>query len=147
MNNQVFWITLIIVLLLGAMAIAAAILYVSAGRQERTMYPASTAWHVEMWNIRDGYQVDLRFFNTCVLGRMSLYDNIVSRFPPQTDPTISREHCMLYEQDGMLFAGNLSAVNPAAINGFRLNIPRQVIPGDRVELGNSVFLVTRVERI
>lgn len=147
MNAEVFWIILIVVILLGGMAIAAALLYVGAGRQEKDLYPAAAAWHVEMWSIRDGFQVDLRFVNTCILGRMTLYDNVVSNYPRQPDPTVSREHCMLYEQGGMLFAGNLSAVNPAAINGYRLNIPRQLCPGDRMELGNSVFLITRVERI
>ena len=63
------------------------------------------------------------------------------------DPTVSREHCLLYEQDGMLMVWNMSAVNPAVINGYRLNTPAQLLAGDRLELGNSVYLVTRVERI
>ena len=147
MNTEVFWIILIVVILLGGMAIAAALLYAGSVRPDKELYAAATAWHVEMWSIRDGYQVDLRFLNTCVLGRMTLLNHMTGGHSRQPDPTVSREHCMLYEQDGMLFAGNLSAVNPAIINGYRLNIPRQLCPGDRMELGNSVFLVTRVERI
>lgn len=147
MNMEVFWILLIVVILLGGMAIAAAWLYAGASRQDKELYPAATAWYVEMWSIRDGHRVDLRFYNTCVLGRMTLLEHMSGGYPRQPDSTVSREHCMLYEQDGMLFAGNLSAVNPAIINGYRLNFPRQLCPGDRLELGNSVFLVTRVERI
>ena len=54
---------------------------------------------------------------------------------------------MLYEQDGMLLIWNLSAVNPTVLNGYRINTPQRIVPGDRIELGNSVFLVTSVERL
>lgn len=147
MTANMFWIVLAVVLLLGGIAIAAAILYVNNRHQDELAYPAAAVWHVEMWSIRDGYQVDYRFYNTCVIGRNTLYERIVGRYPSQPDTTVSREHCMLYEQNGVLYAGNLSAVNPAVINGYRLNIPTQLMPGDRLELGNSVFLITRVERI
>lgn len=148
MDRELFWISLALIIIMGAMVIAVTVLIVNSGQpnRRRPSY-TGTNWHVELWNISYGYQVELRFTNTCVLGRMSLYDNILGRRPMELDPTVSREHCMFYEQDGMLLAWNMSAVNPAVINGFRLNQPAQVLPGDRLELGNSVFLITRVERI
>lgn len=147
MQTETFWIIISVIMVLGAMAIAATVLVMRNLQRDEGGYPNMGNWHVELWNICYGYQVDMRFANTCILGRATLYDHVVGRRPLETDPTISREHCMLYEQDGMLLAWNMSAVNPAAINGYRLNQPVQVMPGDRVELGNSVFLVTRVERI
>ena len=148
MDRELFWILLALIITMGAMAIAAAVLIINSGSpQYRRSHSIGTNWYVELWNITYGYHVELRFTNTYVLGRMSLYDNILDRRPMEMDPTVSREHCLLFEQDGMLLAWNLSAVNPAVINGYRLNEPAQVLPGDRIELGNSVFLVTREERI
>lgn len=148
MNEQIFWISLAIMIILCAMAIGAAVVFMRTTKPEdnRNHYEMNL-WHVEMWHIRYGYQVDLRFMNTCTMGRAALAQCIVRNHPSQIDPTISREHCMFYEQGGVLLAWNMSAVNPAVINGYRLNQPVQLMPGDRLELGNSVFLVTRVERI
>lgn len=148
MDRELFWIVLALIIIMGAMVIAAAVVVVNSGQynRRRPRY-VGTNWYVELWNISYGYQVEVRFTNTYVLGRMSLYENITGRRPLEMDATVSREHCMLYEQDGFLLAWNMSAVNPAVVNGFRLNQPAQVLPGDRLELGNSVFLITRVERI
>ena len=146
MQGAVFWLVLILLIVFGAMAIAIAMLLTRADRNVRSTGYESSSWRIELWNISNGYRVDLHFVNTCVLGRMSIYQNIVEGHPMEQDCTISREHCMLYEQDGMILIWNMSAVNPAAINGYRLNIPQQIVPGDRLELGNSVFLLTRVER-
>lgn len=146
MTEEIFVIALAVIVVLGAMVVAV-VLMMNRFSQPEQQSVIGTLWHLEMWNIATGYQVDIRFLNTFVLGRVSVYDNIISRRPMETDPTISREHCMLYEQNGLLLAWNMSAVNPAAVNGYRLNAPRQIIPGDRIELGNSTFLITRVERI
>lgn len=148
MDRELFWIILSTIIIMGVMVIASAVIIVNSGQptRRRPRYNGIN-WYVELWNISYGYQVELRFTNTFVLGRMSLHDNITGRRPLEMDPTVSREHCMLYEQEGMLLVWNMSAVNPAVINGYRLNQPAQVLPGDRLELGNSVFLITRVERI
>ena len=146
MGEEVFVILLAVILILGIMAVAIVILLAGKNRQE-LWAPESTEWHLEMWNIYYGYRVEIRFVNTFILGRISLYESVVGRVPYVTDETISREHCMFYDQNGLLLVWNMSAVNPAGINGHRLNIPREVMPGDRLEMGNSVFLITRVERI
>lgn len=145
MREEVFVVTLAVILIFGVMAVAIVILLASSKRQE-PQGPAGSEWHLELWNIYYGYQVELRFVNTFVLGRISLFDNIVGSMPSMADETISREHCMLYDQNGTLLIWNMSAINPAGINGYRLNVPREVVPGDRLEMGNSVFLITRVER-
>lgn len=148
MDTELYWVVLALIIIFGVMMIAIAMIFVDSVPAYGRKHPyAGTNWYVELWNISYGYQVELRFTNTYVMGRMSLHDNIMGRRPMEFDPTISREHCMVYEQDGMLLAWNMSAVNVAMLNGYRLNQPAQIFPGDRLELGNSVFLITRVERI
>ena len=142
---EAFWIAVSVMLVFAAMAIAVMVLVMRLHQEEETDDQSGENWYVELWNIRQGYQVEFQFANTCILGRLSLFEN--ASVPVQMDPTISREHCMLYEQDGALLVWNMSEVNPAAINGHRLNQPMQLICGDRIELGNSVYLVTRVERM
>lgn len=146
MDNGTILLLLALLILCGVAAIAALLV-----RQERSRggngWDTSVYWHVELWDIRSGCQIELRFPHTCVVGRYSLYENTVGNRTAEPDTTVSREHCMLYEHEGILLAWNMSAVNPACINGCRICQPTQLLPGDRLELGNSVFLVTRVERL
>lgn len=114
--------------------------------RDRSPAPTFPGWHVEMWNICHGYRVELRFESSIILGRLTLRNYIVDQRSIEIDPSISREHCMLYEQEDTLLAWNLSAVNPMVVNGYRVNVPVCLQPGDRMELGNSTFLITRVER-
>ena len=148
MDKELFWVAMTLIITTGVMAIAILALLLRGdmpgwGRR----YPGGITWRVEMWNISQGYQVVLQFTNTFVLGRMSLYECIVSNRPMAMDATVSREHCMFYEQGGMLLMWNMSAVNPALVNGHRIDQPMPVVPGDRLEMGNSVFLITVAERI
>lgn len=148
MNKELFWIILALIIIMGAMIIAAAVLILHSRQpNERKQHYPGASWLVELWNIGCGCRMELRFTNTYILGRLSMYDHVSGCWPVEPDQTVSREHCMLYDQDGALWAWNMSAVNPAAINGFRLNQPVQVMPGDRLEMGSSVYLITRVERI
>ena len=105
-------------------------------------------WNVELWNIQHGFRVNLEFNNSAVLGRYTLFNMVMQEHPQiEIDNAISREHVLLYEQDRALWGWNLSAVNPAMINGHRMNTAQRIVPGIRIELGNSVFLVTRVDYI
>ena len=79
-----------------------------------------------------------------ILGRSSPYEWGSGPVPLEADITVSAEHCMLYDDNGTVRIYNLSAVNPALINGRRMSMPVQLNPGDRLELGKSVFMVTRV---
>lgn len=145
MDMELFWIAIMVMLILGAMAIGITVLVMRSRQQEQGAFPRYGNWRVEMWSVGSGYQLAIPFTNTCVLGRTTLFDYVTGGRWPEMDPTISREHCMLYEQNGMILVWNMSAINPASLNGHRLNQPIQLVPGDRLELGNSVFLVTRVE--
>lgn len=145
MSHEIFWILLLMIVILGSMVAAVAILVLGEHRAQAPTRP-SGAWRVELWNIRCGYCVQLKFENTYLLGRLDVIPPSPGPYSPEYDPTISREHCLLYDQEGMLLAWNLSAVNPTIINGYRLMEPHRILPGDRMELGNSVFLVTLVER-
>ena len=145
MSQEVFWMALLVILIFGCMILAAAVLLLSQPR-EAAQDRNSGAWRLELWNIQRGHCIQLRFVNTCLLGRLNVIPQNTGTYPPEYDPTISREHCLLYDQDGMLLAWNLSAVNPTIINGYRLMEPHRILPGDRMELGNSVFLITSVDR-
>jgi hypothetical protein len=111
-----------------------------------TPYYSST-WNVEMWSISQGFCVNLVFVNNTILGRNIIYSAYPNVPQEEIDRCISREHCMIYEQEGTIWVWNLSAVNPATINGVRLNVPHPLLPGNRLGMGNSTFLVTRVDRI
>lgn len=145
MNAGAFWIALAALLVLAGIAVGTMVLILRIQRRDIMDDAQMDSWYVELWHIRLGYRIELRFDGVCVLGRASLCENAC--VPVEMDPTISREHCMLYEQEDILWAWNMSMVNPAAINGHRLNQPMQLKCGDRIELGNSVFLVTRIEQI
>lgn len=148
MDKELFWVAMILIITTGIMALAIlALLLRTDPPRWRKNYPAGTSWRVELWNIGQGYQVILQFTNTFVLGRGTLYECIVNNRPMAMDPTVSREHCMFYEQNGYLMMWNMSAVNPALLNGLRIEQPLPVLPGGRLEMGNSVFLITQVERI
>lgn len=141
------WIVAIIVIfaIAGATMAAAIVLLNHYGRQESWEQTPYGKWVVELWNIQYGFRVDLDFQNSFVLGRYSLYNTAIQMQNIEADNCISREHVLLYDQGGMLWVWNLSTVNPAMINGHRLNSAQRIVPGMRLELGNSVFLVTKVD--
>lgn len=146
MSTEVLW-CLILCVFMVTVAAAAAVLVLSRLRERETLDdPAAWGWYLELWHIGRGYRVGIPFFNTAILGRISLTEYADCFPPPEPDGTVSREHGMLYEDSGTVLFWNLSAVNPAVLNGHRVNSPRPLVPGDRIELGNSVFLVTRLER-
>ena len=131
-----------IVTIVTVAVIVAAVLLAQPAQQTQPQFHRS--WSVELWDIAHGYPVNFVLCNHTAVGREDLFPPMVGRLI-QPDGTVSRQHCMLYEQDGTLWIWNLSAVNPAAVNGHRLNSPQPLMPGDRLELGNSTFLVTRVD--
>ncbi len=102
-------------------------------------------WQVDLWNVADGSKIVLRFHQVIVVGRLSMYANTVSPYIPQIDGTISREQCMFYEENGTLLVWNMSMVNPTFINDQPLRQPTRLMPGNRIRMGYSTFLVTNVE--
>lgn len=142
------WIVAIIAIICIVTASTAAIIVILYHNDRREMDQCAVRpnWCVELWNIRHGYKVDVDFHCSTVVGRYTLYNTAVQMQLGLTDTCISREHILLYEQNEALWVWNLSAVNPAAINGHRLNTPQLLVPGIRLELGKSVFLVTKVDQ-
>lgn len=135
-----------VVVIATALAVLAVVLWDNRrSNQAPTCY--QTTWNIELWNIGQGFCVNLVFVNNTILGRHTIYYSAAGCTSEEMDRSISREHCMIYEQDGTIWVWNLSAVNPATINGIRLNVPQPLIPGQRLGMGNSTFLVTRVDRL
>lgn len=149
MDTMTQWIIVAVATVL-IWTVAAVVLYMILGSRQNS-YANSVSqcgfWSVELWNIRYGYRLNMTFHSALTIGRNNLFEFVSGPLPPQMDLTISREHCMLYDQDGMLLLWNLSAVNPIVLNGYRLNTPRRLNPGDRLELGDSVYMVTRVDHV
>ena len=143
------WIVMIAAIVVMCTALAVLVIVLCDRVRQNNIPPSyySATWNVEMWNIGQGFCVNLVFSNNTILGRNVIYSACPNVPQQELDRCISREHCMIYEQDGAIWVWNLSAVNPATINGIRLNIPRPLLPGNRLGMGNSTFLVTRVERI
>src|SRR5262249_45031658 len=54
---------------------------------------------------------------------------------------VSRQHCRLIMQDGVVTVEDLDSVNGTYLNGKRLKQAEVVRPGDRLELGPVCFLV------
>lgn len=133
-----------IVLIITGTAIVV-ILVLRNNDQHNQTYMTAIRWNVELWNIQYGYRVNLVFTNSRTVGRYDLCGDGSAYAGAPLDNTISREHVLLYDQYGCIWIWNLSAVNPAMINGERINAPRQIAPGNRLELGNSAYLITRVE--
>lgn len=144
MEMKAAWIILGVVLIIGLMVIIGAVLLLMNRQDEETEEP-NYRWAVELWNINRGYQVGFYFNQSCVIGRLTLCQNAIGDVPPVMEQTVSREHCMLLEQNGGLLAWNMSAVNPTKLNGYRLNEPAWLSAGDRIELGDTAFLVTRAD--
>lgn len=139
------WVIAAVLVILTITGMAIVIVAFVGKRDRQEGWEPDDQWCVEMWNISQGYMLRLQFANNLVLGRGNLYSYVVDTIPVNMDATISREHCMLYEQNDRIYVWNMSAVNPAMINGRRLNQPMLLQVGDRLELGNSVFLVTNVD--
>lgn len=145
MNNWILAGALIIMIVTAA---AAAVMLLLDAMERRKEQPQQfSLWKLELWNIAKGYCVNLQFRGSMVLGRNELFQ--VSGYQQQVEPdvTVSRQHCMLYEQEGYLLIWNLSAVNPADLNGHRINAPQYLRTGDKIKMGHSVFLVTRIEYV
>lgn len=145
MDND--WIIVFVAVFVIIAAAAAGIFIIMKQEKKETgLRPLQNqGWHVELWNMQHGYPVNLEFCSSMVVGRSALCSPpSVARMVPM-DRTVSREHILLYGKDGDLWIWNLSAVNPVFVNGTCVSAPQRLLPGERLKLGDSAFLVTRVE--
>ena len=139
-------VTIISVVIICTTAAVSLVIILSYMNQRECQNQSSgKQWIVELWNIRYGYKVELAFSNSITVGRYNLQPASFAGKPVPEDSTVSREHVLIYEQNKVLWMWNLSTVNPANINGHRLNEPHMLQLGNRIELGNSVFLLTNIK--
>jgi pSer/pThr/pTyr-binding forkhead associated (FHA) protein len=54
---------------------------------------------------------------------------------------VSRQHCRLREEDGLIVVEDLGSVNGTFLNGRRLRGAEYVRPGDHIEVGPVTFVV------
>jgi pSer/pThr/pTyr-binding forkhead associated (FHA) protein len=54
---------------------------------------------------------------------------------------VSRQHCELRQDDGLLTVEDLGSVNGTFLNGARVTEPQVVRPGDRLQVGPVTFVV------
>ncbi len=57
------------------------------------------------------------------------------------DQTVSRWHASLVQSDGSWLLADLRSTNGTRINGWRVNVPTPVAPGDFVSFGAATFVV------
>ncbi len=57
------------------------------------------------------------------------------------DETVSRWHASLMQSDGSWVLTDLGSTNGTRINGWRVNLPTPVAPGDFVSFGATTFVV------
>jgi type III secretion system YscD/HrpQ family protein len=55
------------------------------------------------------------------------------------DPSCSREHALIFKEDGEFFITDLSHTNPTSINGNALTDAYLMKEGDRVQIGKTIF--------
>jgi hypothetical protein len=92
--------------------------------------------------VREGYETGKRIAVPLAgarLGRSSKNDIVVS------DPLLSRHHCRLYFKPGDgLYVTDLASANGTMVNGNPIQ-DRQVVPGDRIRVGDTVLEVVNDE--
>jgi len=54
---------------------------------------------------------------------------------------VSRQHCRLRQDNGLVYLEDLGSVNGTFLNGRRVEEPEVVRPGDKLEVGPVTFLV------
>jgi hypothetical protein len=57
------------------------------------------------------------------------------------DTTISRWHASLVRADGSWLLADLGSTNGTRVNGWRVNAPTPVVPGDLVSFGAATFVI------
>ncbi len=141
-------------LLLVAIVIGAVIglLIVSRGNkaeaEEQQGYGAYAAgqWQIQLWDVGLGTCAQSFFYGGIILGRGPTGMVRQGILGVGQDVTISREHCLIFDQDGMSCVCNLSEVNPTLVNGVVVKEIEPIGPGDRLSLGKHMYLITALDR-
>ena len=104
-------------------------------------------WYIELWDVDCGERYDAAFGGGLTLGRRMDGNRNRGFLAVGSDPTISREQCLLFTQGELLYLWNLSSVNPTRINGSVYPQPEQLYEGDRIAMGSRNYLVTSIVKM
>jgi hypothetical protein len=63
--------------------------------------------------------------------------------PLTSDSFVSQVHARIYDRDGNLWIEDVGSTNGTYVNGDRIDAPRKLRRGDRVQLGETVLEVDR----
>ncbi len=74
------------------------------------------------------------------LGRAATNDIILE------DDTVSRQHAKIKLEGNQWFIYDLAATNPTRVNGRSLQGRHPLVDGDRIQIGNTVFMFKQVNR-
>lgn len=141
--------TLLVALILG---VAIGMLVVQLQKRAElsrgpSMQRAQGGWYLELWNVDQGLRFSTTFYGGLTLGRGLPGQNSYDFLALGNDVCISRQHTLIYEQGGVMLIWNLSKTNPTKLNGVVLNNPMVVQVGDRMGIGGTTFLITRMMRL
>lgn len=78
---------------------------------------------------------------TAVLGRSVSQCNIVV----EGDPSVSKQHCRFYAQNGVCYVEDLNSHNHTFLNGIMLTAPAMLSAGDIVQVGMTKLKVIQLD--
>src|SRR5271154_5495253 len=64
---------------------------------------------------------------------------------PISDPSISRQHCMIRKKGGEFQLRDLESRNGTFVNGVPVG-ERELVEGDQIEVGKSIFLFVEADQ-
>lgn len=95
-------------------------------------------------------RITIKFVNlrTGKTDAVDLYDQIVIGRAPGTggyaiesDPSISKQHCMIFSHEGRLYLMDLRSANHTYLNSNRITDTVPLMPNDVIKLGNTQLSV------
>lgn len=160
METAVIWICMFILAIAFGTMTGMLIVYVRDSRQENainnyakrpTFYHSTSAygrcWYIELWDVATGQAYAKSFCGQIILGRDIGRGELFWQMRVGTDPTISREQCVIYDQGGFLLIENVSQTNMTRLNGCPLTMPYTLYQDYQLSMGRSTFLVSRIKRV
>lgn len=147
-ETMLLTILLLFVCVLTGILIGTAIVFLQGRSQKSLPEPVNyKRWYIELWDVGSGLRYAAVFDGGVTLGRGEPDQSPYGCLSVGPDMTISREQCLIYEQNGAPHLWNLSRVNPTQINGVVFNQPIEIRAGDRLKLGRHTFLLTSLARV
>ena len=114
-------------------------------RESETAY--ARVWEIQLWNQATNRLYRKRFTSQVMLGRFLPGTELFWQMRLDDDPTISREHCVIYDRGGFLIIENISTINPTRIDGKQIMTPILFQQGNMLTMGNSSYYVSSIRRM